>query len=59
MSRMDDFIKCLNIVDEIIEKGGHETVRIFLASVMYDNPQVYENVLNGRIYWKTVREIRG
>ena len=59
MGRMKDFHECLNIVDEIEEKGGYDTVRIFLASVMYDNPVVFENVLDGSIQGETVREIIG
>ena len=59
MSRMKDLLECLNIVDEIEEKGGYDTVRIFLASVMYENPVAFENVLDGRIHGETVREIIG
>lgn len=54
---MDDFLECLDIVDAIEEHGGYDTVRVFLASVMCDNQRAYENVLNGRIHGRSVKEI--
>lgn len=54
---MDDFLECLDIVDAIEEHGGYDTVRVFLASVMWDNQRAYDNVLNGRIRGRSVKEI--
>ena len=54
---INDIIKCLKIVEKISDEGGCDTVGIYLACVMKDNPEAYEQVLNSRIHGKKVKDI--